>query len=428
MPGKPIDMSTGNPSGPSFLDTSVSGEILAIYRTGAGISAARSAALQMFQEHGVGATGSGLDSPRNVVLGLGSTHLYGLVLRDLRNQCADVQKPVVLVTGPTYGVFADRIASIGFIEEHVPLFREHNWKLSPQVLDNTIQRLQREGKTVVAFYCMNPHNPSGAISTRSDLQEIVPILCQTQALIIDDLAYSGLEFGTEKAFPLGAFPELAPVTVSLISLSKSYSAPGARSGAMHGPLGLVHRIAEFITAEMGAVPVPSQVGFEQVVKNPTAAQEFQALRRQGYQSQMRYAAALVGGLNRSRLSPKERANIKQELMSWMEPSIVNDLSEVGLPFVEILNSTDQSGFFMTLDFSNYEGLYHRNVCLRSASDIRHALLVHKQLLMLDAAAMRMGSHYPFALRMTTQTSKVNIARTIQRLHTFLVELTDKPTQ
>jgi hypothetical protein len=131
--GSAIDLSTGNPLGPAYLDTHVDPNVQSVYRTGRSLGQPRSAKLELFREYGLAAN-EGLGSIDNVILGLGATHLFGLVLKDISEQTKGCSKErVVIVSGPTYGIFADLLNDFGLSEVVASLFAEHHWKMQPVI-------------------------------------------------------------------------------------------------------------------------------------------------------------------------------------------------------------------------------------------------------------------------------------------------------
>ena len=84
----------------------------------------------------------------------------------------------------------------------------------------------------------NPHNPSGALLTKKEIEEIVEVCLQNDLWIISDEVYASLIYDfdnkTEFYSPLNVRDALHR-TIVVSSISKSHAAPGFRSGWLVGP-------------------------------------------------------------------------------------------------------------------------------------------------------------------------------------------------
>ena len=84
----------------------------------------------------------------------------------------------------------------------------------------------------------NPNNPSCALLTRKEIEEIVKVCLQNDLWIISDEVYASLIYDfdnkTEFYSPLNVRDALNR-TIVVSSISKSHAAPGFRSGWLVGP-------------------------------------------------------------------------------------------------------------------------------------------------------------------------------------------------
>ena len=86
-------------------------------------------------------------------------------------------------------------------------------------------------KTRAILLC-NPSNPTGAVYSREALAQVVA-LCRTHNLtLICDEVYRDFVYGNQKKQSVLELPEAADVTVVIDSLSKRFSACGARIGCL----------------------------------------------------------------------------------------------------------------------------------------------------------------------------------------------------
>ena len=135
----------------------------------------------------------------------------------------------VLVGDPLYATYEGVIASTGAHMIPVPLRPEKRFHLQAEDLERAITPEAR------VLLLNTPHNPTGAVLTRSEIAAIGEICRKHDLWILSDEVYEQLIFdGTTFASPFD-MPELAERTIVVSSISKSHAAPGFRSGWAAGP-------------------------------------------------------------------------------------------------------------------------------------------------------------------------------------------------
>jgi aspartate aminotransferase len=81
-----------------------------------------------------------------------------------------------------------------------------------------------------AVYINSPHNPTGGVLTRADLEAIASLCRERNLWLISDEAYEDVLFdGTEHVSP-ASLPGMYERTISLFTFSKSYAMTGLRLG------------------------------------------------------------------------------------------------------------------------------------------------------------------------------------------------------
>src|SRR5262249_29215607 len=87
----------------------------------------------------------------------------------------------------------------------------------------------------------SPHNPTGAVIRRSELEALAQICRRHGLWLISDEVYGSLVFEGEHVSPAG-LPGMAERTVTIDSLSKSHAMTGWRLGWAIGPEALVQHL------------------------------------------------------------------------------------------------------------------------------------------------------------------------------------------
>lgn len=136
----------------------------------------------------------------------------------------------VAVHTPTYPPF---LASIGKMERRllpIPLrVSEGSWSSD---LDRFEQEVRREGCRVLLL--VNPHNPTGHVFTRTELEQLGQIALRHGVLIIADEVHCDLVYEPAKHLPVAALSAAVEAqTVTLNSASKSHNLGGLRCAVGH---------------------------------------------------------------------------------------------------------------------------------------------------------------------------------------------------
>ncbi|KQW08156.1 cystathionine beta-lyase [Leifsonia sp. Root4] len=138
----------------------------------------------------------------------------------------------VIVMSPVYAPFFSYIAHAGRHVVEAPL--TPSGRLDPDAVASAIERVQSEGGQCVVLLC-NPHNPTGTVHTRSELEALAVIASSAGVRVLADeihgpLVLAGADFvpyltvaGSEDA-------------ISFISASKGWNLAGLKAAlAVAGP-------------------------------------------------------------------------------------------------------------------------------------------------------------------------------------------------
>jgi alanine-synthesizing transaminase len=114
-----------------------------------------------------------------------------------------------------------------------------------------VERLRVSGARPKLVMLNYPHNPTGQIISRDELQAVVRVVRDSGAMLLHDLAYADLDFAARHApsiFDCGLDPEeVKAFAVEAFSMSKSYNMPGWRIAFMGGNARLIAALAHLKT-------------------------------------------------------------------------------------------------------------------------------------------------------------------------------------
>lgn len=137
---------------------------------------------------------------------------------------------VVLAEGPTYvgalGAFASHQAEV----RHVPMDADG---MQVDLLEDELERLQREGRRAKYLYTIPNHqNPAGVSMSVSRRHRLAELAQDHDVLIVEDNPYGLLDFGGN-TFP--SLLELVPDRVIYVGTMSKTFAPGVRTGWVLAP-------------------------------------------------------------------------------------------------------------------------------------------------------------------------------------------------
>ena len=157
----------------------------------------------------------------------------------------------VIVFEPFYENYGPDAVLSGAVPRFVTL-REPDWSFDPDELAAAFNDRTR------AIIINSPNNPTGKVFTRDEL-EIIAGLCQRRDVIaITDEIYEHIIYDGCRHVPLASIDGMADRTVTINSLSKTFSVTGWRVGWTISPpslTGAIRKVHDFLT--VGA-PAPLQ--------------------------------------------------------------------------------------------------------------------------------------------------------------------------
>ncbi|MGH2474045.1 MAG: aminotransferase class I/II-fold pyridoxal phosphate-dependent enzyme [Candidatus Limnocylindrales bacterium] len=153
----------------------------------------------------------------------------------------------IVVFEPYYENYGPDAILAGATPRYVTL-HEPDWSIDPDELRAAF------GPRTRAIVINSPHNPTGKVFTRPELQLIADLCIEFDALAFTDDIYEHIVFEGEH-IPLATLPGMAARTVSIHSMSKTYSVTGWRIGWAIAPADLsvgIRRVHDFLTVGAAA--------------------------------------------------------------------------------------------------------------------------------------------------------------------------------
>ncbi|MBO6261706.1 MAG: pyridoxal phosphate-dependent aminotransferase [Bacilli bacterium] len=159
----------------------------------------------------------------------------------------------VIVTEPTYICYIPDIEMCGGKAVVIPLKEENNFKLTKEELEAHIT-----SKTKAVFLSF-PNNPTGAIMTKEDLEDIAPLILKNDLYVISDEIYAELTYG-KKHCSIASFKGFKERTILINGFSKAFAMTGWRLGYVCAPKDVLDQILKIQQYIMLSAPTMAQYG------------------------------------------------------------------------------------------------------------------------------------------------------------------------
>jgi aspartate/methionine/tyrosine aminotransferase len=153
----------------------------------------------------------------------------------------------IVVFEPYYENYGPDAILAGATPRYVTL-HEPDWSIDPDELRAAF------GPRTRGIVVNSPHNPTGKVFTRPELELIADLCLEFDAIAFTDDIYEHIVFEGEH-IPLATLPGMAARTVSIHSMSKTYSVTGWRIGWTIAPADLsvgIRRVHDFLTVGAAA--------------------------------------------------------------------------------------------------------------------------------------------------------------------------------
>lgn len=185
----------------------------------------------------------------------------------------------VIYHEPCYVSYAPCIRLADGVPVKIELNVENKFKLTAEQLEAAIT--PKTKIVMIAF----PNNPTGAIMTKDDLEEITKVIIKHDLYVISDEIYSELTYTDEPHVSIASFPGMQERTIVLNGFSKSYAMTGWRLGYALGPAIILEQMVKIHQYAIIAAPTVGQYAAIEAINNSDKDVEEMAI---AYNERRRY--------------------------------------------------------------------------------------------------------------------------------------------
>jgi len=155
----------------------------------------------------------------------------------------------VLVFEPAFPTYLPNILRRGARMVTAPLTPEHDFR--PDL--GAVERFVRDEPRAKAVFLNSPHNPTGGVATKADLEGLAALLRGTGVALFSDEPYCHMVWRGRHHSPL-AEPGMMERTVAAYTFSKSYSMSGWRCGFAVTAAPLAELIGKMVNSTLSCAP------------------------------------------------------------------------------------------------------------------------------------------------------------------------------
>ncbi len=183
----------------------------------------------------------------NILVTVGGSEAIDLTIR------AVVQPgDEVIIPEPCFVCYEPITQLTGGVPVHIATRAEDQFRLTADQLRAAITP---RTKLLIFPY---PNNPTGAVMSAAEMEEIAAVLRETNVLVLSDEIYSELTYGLDRHVSIASLPGMAERTIVVNGFSKSYAMPGWRLGSAAGPAPLVKVMTKIHQSCIMSAPTTSQ--------------------------------------------------------------------------------------------------------------------------------------------------------------------------
>ena len=195
------------------------------------------------------------DADNEIMVTVGGSEAIDVALR-----CMVDPGDEVLIPTPCYVSYLPCAIMADAVPKVIELKAENQFKLTRQELIDSIT--DKTKILILAF----PNNPTGAIMTKEELEELVPVIIEHDLYVISDEIYSELTYDN-KHCSIASLPGMKERTVTINGFSKAFAMTGWRLGYACAPKEIMKQMIKLHQFAIMCAPTNSQFAAIEALRN-----------------------------------------------------------------------------------------------------------------------------------------------------------------
>jgi len=182
----------------------------------------------------------------------------------LTMQCLVEPGDEVVLTDPAYSPHFKEVAYLGGVPRFINLSPGDGWRLHADEIRRVVTDRTR------LIFINTPHNPTGRVFTRDELQAVADIAVERDLLVLTDETYEYIVYDARPHYSLASLPGMGHRTISTFAFTKSYAMDGWRIGYLTAPAVLVDAMVKVIQLDTAGPNTFAQFGAIAAIEGGTA--------------------------------------------------------------------------------------------------------------------------------------------------------------
>ena len=187
------------------------------------------------------------DPAKEVLVTVGGSEAIDMCIRTLVQPGDEV-----IIPEPCFVCYEPITQLTGGVPVHIATRAEDQFRLTADQLRAAITP---KTKLLIFPY---PNNPTGAVMSAAEMEEIAAVLRETNVVVLSDEIYSELTYGLDRHVSIASLPGMAERTIVVNGFSKSYAMTGWRLGYAAGPAPLIKVMTKIHQSCIMSAPTTSQ--------------------------------------------------------------------------------------------------------------------------------------------------------------------------
>lgn len=197
----------------------------------------------------------GYDPKGEVTVTVGGSEAIDIAVRAIVDNGDEV-----IVPEPSFVCYSPIVSLAGGVPVTINTVQEEGFKLTAEKLKAAIT--PKTKMLVLPF----PNNPTGAIMTKEELQEIADVLKDTNIVVLSDEIYGELTYGKQHT-SIANIDGMWERTILVGGFSKAYSMTGWRLGFVCAPKPITEQMLKIHQYAIMCAPTTSQLAAIEALKN-----------------------------------------------------------------------------------------------------------------------------------------------------------------
>lgn len=200
------------------------------YSPNIGILELREAVAEKFKKH----NGIDADPKTQIMITVGTNQQ---ILMGLSTFLRDNEE--VLIPSPMFVSYAPAVILAGGKPVEVPTYEENEFRLTVDELEKHVSPRTR------ALIINTPNNPTGAVLTKKDLEEIADFAVEHDLMVLSDEVYEYFVYDGVKNYSIASLDGMFERTITMNGFSKTFAMTGWRLGFLAAPEWVVEKMVRF---------------------------------------------------------------------------------------------------------------------------------------------------------------------------------------